>query len=130
MVNSIRELEVLISRLLTFGVFLSIFFVSIGVGLYLMQTGGLTLALSDEWFLKGETVFDVLGNIIGKLFSWSDLSFVFMSMGILLLMLTQYIRVIMSVIYFIFIKDWKYVAITLAVFIILTLSLLNILRAG
>jgi len=130
MVNSIRELEVLISRLLTFGVFLSIFFVSIGVGLYLMQTGGLTLALGDEWFLKGETVFDVLSNIIGKLFSWSDLSFVFMSMGILLLMLTQYIRVIMSVIYFIFIKDWKYVAITLAVFIILTLSLLNILRAG
>ncbi|MCS7365925.1 MAG: DUF1634 domain-containing protein [archaeon GB-1867-035] len=130
MVNSIRELEVLISRLLTFGVFLSIFFVSIGVGLYLMQTGGLTLALGDEWFLKGETVFDVLSNIIGKLFSWSDLSFVFMSMGILLLMLTQYIRVIMSVIYFIFIKDWKYVAITLAVSIILTLSLLNILRAG
>lgn len=130
MVSGIRDLEVLISRLLTFGVFISIFLIGVGVGLYVVQTGGLNLILSEEWVLKDHTLFDVFRDIADMIFSWSNMSFVFMSLGILMLMLTQYIRVILSVVYFFFVGDWKYVVITLIVFTILTLSLLNILRAG
>lgn len=124
MMKSIRDLEILISRLLTSGVFLSVLFISVGVGLYFAQTGGLNLVLSDDWVLKGKTLFDVFG----RLFSRSNLSYALMSIGILFLMLTQYIRVVMSVIYFVFIRDWRYVVITLVVLVILTLSLLSVLR--
>ena len=47
-----------------------------------------------------------------------------MTLGIALLILTPYARVILSVLYFIGRKDLKYILITLFVFILLTISLL------
>jgi len=47
-----------------------------------------------------------------------------MTLGIAILILTPYVRVIMSVAYFIGRKDIKYSLITLFVFILLTISLL------
>ncbi len=47
-----------------------------------------------------------------------------MTLGIAILILTPYARVIMSILYFIGRKDMKYTLITLFVFILLTISLL------
>lgn len=122
MVKNISNLENLISRILIFGVFSSIIFLSIGVCIYSIQTKEITL--EEKWTLKGENLFIVLNNIFSNIFK-NDLSYTFMAIGILLLMLTQYIRVIVSVVYFFIIKDLKYVAITLIVLIILTLSIIG-----
>jgi uncharacterized membrane protein len=122
MVKRKNDIEDLISHILTFGVIFSIIFLSIGVIIYLIQTK--EIILEENWTLKGENLFIVLINIFNKIFQ-NNLSYTFMAIGILLLMLTQYIRVIVSVAYFSIIKDWKYVVITLIVFIILTLSIIG-----
>ncbi len=123
MVKSINNLEDLISRILTFGILSSIIFLLIGVSIYSIQTREITL--EEKWALKGENLFIVLNSIMSKFTSQSDLSYTFMAIGILLLILTQYIRVIISVIYFSIMKDLKYVVITLIVLIILTLSMIG-----
>ncbi len=122
MVKRKNDFEDLISRILTFGVIFSIIFLLIGVIIYLIQTK--EIVLEENWTLKGENLFIVLINIFNNIFQ-NNLSYTFMAIGILLLMLTQYIRVIVSVAYFSIIKDWKYVVITLIVFIILTLSIIG-----
>jgi uncharacterized membrane protein len=122
MVKRKNDFEDLISHILTFGVIFSIIFLLIGVIIYLIQTK--EIVLEENWVLKGENLFMVLINIFNKIFQ-NNLSYTFMAIGILLLMLTQYIRVIVSVAYFSIIKDWKYIVITLIVFIILTLSIIG-----
>ena len=56
---------------------------------------------------------------------WSNRAYSFMASGILLLMFTQYLRVMASVIYIFMVKDWKYVGVTLTILPILTMSLLG-----
>jgi len=125
MVKRNYSIEDLISMLLTIGVFISVILMSIGVTLYLIQSMNLELSLSDEWALSGSHIFEVFNLILIKLFSMENLPYALMAIGILMLILTQYIRVLASVIYFLIIRDWKYVAITAFVLTILTLSLLG-----
>lgn len=123
MIKNMSNLRDLMSYILTFGVLLSIIFLSIGVSIYSIQTREITL--EEKWTLKGENLFIVLNSIISNINLQSDLSYIFMAIGIIILMLTQYIRVIISVAYFSIMKDFKYVAITLIVLIILTLSMIG-----
>ena len=124
MVESIRDLETLISHLLIFGVLTSIILISIGTGLWLIQAQELTLNLSSGWVLKGDDFFDALKVTLEILFSGNNLPYAFMVAGVLFLMLTQYLRVVMSAMYFFTIRDWKYVSMTLIVLGILTVTLL------
>ncbi len=124
MVESIRNLETLISHLLIFGVLTSIILISIGTGLWLIQAQELTLNLRSGWVLKGDDFFDALKVTLEILFSGSNPSYAFMAAGVLFLMLTQYLRVVMSAMYFFTIRDWKYVSMTLIVLGILTVTLL------
>jgi len=53
----------------------------------------------------------------------SENALAFMTMGIIVLVLTPYIRAITSAVYFGWERNWKYLAITLFVLFVLTLSL-------
>lgn len=121
MIKRKYNLEDIISYILTFGTIFSIFLLSIGVIAYLVYIKEIIL----DWILKGENLFVALNNVLSNVFQ-NNISYTFMAIGILMLMLTQYIRVIVSIVYFSLIKDCKYVVITLIVFIILTLSIIGI----
>jgi len=123
MVKDTHSLEGLISHILTLGTLFSITLLTIGLALYVIQIKTLTLTLDDSWIMGGESIFNVIGTLLKDL--WSNRAYTFIASGILLLMLTQYLRVIASAVYFTTIRDWKYVGITLTVLIILTLSLLG-----
>ena len=123
MVKSASSLENRTSHILTVGTFSSIISLVIGLVLYMTQTQTLTLTLDDIWILRGESIFNVIEVLLKDL--WSNQAYTFMASGILILMFTQYVRVIASATYFFAVKDWKYVSITLAVLTILTLSLLG-----
>ena len=123
MVKSPRSLETLISHILALGTLSSIILLTIGLALYVVQTQRLTLILDDRWVLGGESIFNMVEILLKDL--WSNRAYTFMAAGILLLMLTQYLRVVASATYFFTVRDWKYVGITLSVLIILTLSLLG-----
>ncbi len=120
-----RNIEDIISTLLTVGVFASVLLMFIGLTLYLRNSMNLELSLSDEWALSGAHIFDVFNSVLAKLVSMENLPYAFMALGVLMLMFTQYIRVLASVVYFSVIRDWKYVGITAFVLTILTLSLLG-----
>jgi len=118
-----RSLEALISHILTLGTISSITLLIVGLALYVTETKTLTLTLESSWIMGGETIFNVIEVLLKDL--RSNRAYSFMASGILLLMLTQYLRVLASATYFFTVGDWKYVGITLSVLTILTLSLLG-----
>ena len=123
MVRNAQRLESIISHILTLGTFVSLTLLVIGLVNYASQTQGLSLTLDSSWALGGESIFNAVETLLKHL--WSNRAYTFMAAGILLLMLTQYLRVVASATYFFTVRDWKYVGITLSVLIILTLRLLG-----
>jgi uncharacterized membrane protein len=74
-------------------------------------------------FIRGQNFFYFLLGLLRK-GTIQEKGLWLMTLGIAILILTPYVRVIMSVAYFIGRKDIKYSLITLFVFILLTISLL------
>jgi len=125
MVRDGHDLEVLIGRILTLGVLFSMILLSLGLIVYVFQNGGLNLTFDESLVLSGENIFMVMRPLFKALLSGENPSRTFMALGILMLMVTQYVRVVASVLYFSMIRDLKYVVITLFVLTIITLSLLG-----
>jgi uncharacterized membrane protein len=74
-------------------------------------------------FIRGQNFFYFLLGLLRK-GTIQEKGLWLMTLGIAILILTPYVRVIMSVAYFIGRKDIKYSLITFFVFILLTISLL------
>ena len=74
-------------------------------------------------FIRGQNFFYFLSDLLRK-GTIQEKGLWLMTLGIAILILTPYTRVIMSILYFIGRKDMKYTLITLFVFILLTISLL------
>ena len=74
-------------------------------------------------FIRGQNFFYFLLGLLRK-GTIQEKGLWLMTLGIAILILTPYVRVIMSVAYFIGRKDIKYSLMTLFVFILLTISLL------
>lgn len=125
MVRGGHELEALIGHILTLGVLFSLILLSTGLILYVFQNGGLSLTFDESLVLCGDNIFKVMVPLFEDLLSWGNPSRTFMALGIVMLMATQYVRVVASVLYFSMIRDVKYVGITLFVLTIITLSLLG-----
>ena len=125
MVRGGHDLEALIGRILTLGVLFSMILLSLGLIVYVFQNGGLNLTFDESLVLSGENIFMVMRPLFKALLSRENPSRTFMALGILMLMVTQYVRVVASVLYFSMIRDLKYVVITLFVLTIITLSLLG-----
>lgn len=117
------KLETVISYLLITGVIISLVLVVVGIVLFYRNTGHLSLNLEDRnVYLHGRDFFSFLYELLSFKYT-QDSAIFFMALGIAVLILTPYVRVIASAIYFGWRKDTKYALITLFVLIILTVSL-------
>ncbi len=114
--------ELAISYLLGAGVVASLVLLAAGIFLYYLDFGDLAISENKALFLREKDFFHFLydllrggppaGRALGTL-----------SLGIAVLILTPYLRVLLSVFHFLREKDFRFFFITLFVFLILTLSL-------
>lgn len=112
-----------ISWILRIGVSLSVVFEASGLLLNYLETGSSTLVLTDAWRIRGGDFFDFAYSAGGSLFTGLN-AFALVSTGIVILMLTPYLRVLAAVVYYAVERDWKYVAITSTVFTLITVALI------
>jgi uncharacterized membrane protein len=116
-------LESAISLLLILGVISSLFLVGIGILLFHHDFGHFALSQEKRMFIQDKNFFQFLYDLLREGFL-SPKSIWLMTTGIAILILTPYVRVILSLLYFLAKKDFPYAAITLFVFVLLTVSLL------
>ena len=116
------KLEAAISVLLIAGVVVSVVLEVVGIGLYFGVYGNVDVSSDPAVYIQGENFF---AFVIAKVqnFFVAENALLFMTLGIIVLVLTPYIRGVTSAVYFGWERNWKYVAITLVVLVILTLSL-------
>ena len=117
------KLEAIISILLAAGVIVSVVLEVIGIALYFGAYGNVEVSESSNVFITGENFFAFIVKEIQGIFM-SENALLFMTLGIIVLILTPYIRAITSCIYFGWEKNGRYVLITLFVIVVLTISLL------
>lgn len=116
------KLETIISYLLMVGVVVSVTLITIGIILYSVTYGNSQVSQAKSVFISGQNFFAFTVYQIQHLFGQQN-ALLYMTLGLIILMLTPYIRAIASVIAFAWEKHYKYVLITLFVLVVLTLSL-------
>jgi uncharacterized membrane protein len=123
-VSAGSKFERAISYLLIIGVILSLILEVIGIIVFHHVYGNLAVSESGRMFIRGKNFFNFMYRLFEGEYS-QDKAVLIMVLGISILILTPYLRVIMSVFYFIWERNIRYVGITLFVLIILTLSLIT-----
>ena len=116
------KLETIVSYLLMVGVIVSVILEAIGITLYYGTFGNVQVSQNQAVFISGKNFFAFIIYQTQHLLG-SQNALLFMTLGLIILILTPYIRAITSVIYFAWEKHYKYVLITLFVLIVLTISL-------
>jgi uncharacterized membrane protein len=116
------KLETGISYLLITGVILSLILEVIGLVLYCYSYHQLSISTDPSVYIRGHDFFSFIFKQFQGI-NTENSAILFMTFGIIVLILTPYVRVIASVIYFGWEKNVKYVVITLFVLIIFSLSL-------
>ncbi len=111
-----------LSYILIGGVALSFITEVIGLVLYYAQTGGLEVDFSSQWQLTGSNFFSYVIGLFSNLNSGATATRV-MAVGIIILMLTPYVRVLASAVHFGTARNLKYLLFTVFVLTVLTLSL-------
>jgi uncharacterized membrane protein len=114
--------EKAISYVLISGVTISLILEIIGIILFSASYGNLSISERKDVFIRGHDFFAFLAELFRGGNRQKD-GILIMALGITTLILTPYVRVIMSVLHFAREKNIKYVLITLFVLILLTLSL-------
>lgn len=115
-------LETIISYILIIGVATSFVALTIGLIIFRHTEGSWAIIQNPSTFIRGENFFSFLIHGISDSGSMS-VSTRIMSLGVALLILTPYVRAILSVVYFGVEEDIKYFFITIFVLAILTWSL-------
>jgi uncharacterized membrane protein len=114
------QMDVLVGYILLGGVLLSMALIVAGLGWKYFQTGGVRFdykvaGMNLFQFVMAEIHLAVWGRMRPRLL---------INMGIAVLMLTPFFRVLASVVYFfVVLKNWKYTIFTLFVLLVLTASL-------
>ncbi len=124
------KLQKAVSYVLIGGVILSLILETVGFVLYYTQTKNLALEFTKQWQLKGADFFSHTAYVFMSAIYGGDHSSInnplkIMALGIIILMLTPFVRVVASVIFFGYQKDFKYLVITFFVLVVLTISLLT-----
>jgi uncharacterized membrane protein len=117
-------LEKTISYILMLGVAVSVGVESIGILNYYYMNGNLEITFQPDLALKGTNIFSYAETTIFRLLSGAWTPFSFLGLGVVILLMTPYLRVWASVLYFCLVKNIKYVFITGIVLVILTASML------
>jgi uncharacterized membrane protein len=122
--GSEEKLELVISYILMIGVVSSVVVETIGILNYYYVNRNLTITFQPQYALKGRDFFSYSGATLQNLIqgNWTPLQI--LTLGLVLLMITPYVRVLASVVYFGVVKNLKYIIITAFVLVILTASLL------
>ncbi len=118
-----RGLESLVSTTLRLGVVVSLVIEVIGIGSYVLGGGTLTISFGSEWQTGGRDFFAYAKQVAFSLGQGVN-SISLIALGIIVLMITPYIRVVTSVIYFVVENNPKYALISLFVLTVLTISLI------
>jgi uncharacterized membrane protein len=114
------DMEVLVGYILLVGVLLSMALIAIGVAWHWLTTGQLGL----EFQISGMNLFEFVLADFQQILSGAFRPRLFVNLGITALMLTPYIRVLASLLYFAFVeRNRKYTVFTGFVFAVLTYSL-------
>ncbi|MBS7627156.1 DUF1634 domain-containing protein [Candidatus Bathyarchaeota archaeon] len=121
--KSLEKLELAISYILIFGVVSSVMIEAFGILIHYYAEGNLNITFEPKSVLKGANLFVFIGSTFQSILQGSSTSFNILSLGLALLIITPYVRVLASVIYFGMVRDIKYLFITLSVLVILTASL-------
>ena len=116
------KLETVVSYILIMGVVISVLLEVIGISLFYRTYGNVQISQSKTVFINGQNFFVFILVQIQHLFG-SQSSILFMTLGLIILILTPYIRAISSLVYFTWEKNRNYVLITLFVLVVLTASL-------
>ncbi len=117
------KLETVISYLLIIGVIASLVLIVTGLVLFYLSYGHLNILLSDkDMFIHGNDFFNFIYLLISGQYATNN-AILFIVLGIVVLLLTPFLRVVASVIYFAWRKECWYVLITAFVLVALTLSL-------
>jgi len=104
------------------GVAISLLLEVIGIILYYRSSGQFKILEDKAVFIHGKNFFNFLFELV-RSENLRRKAILLMTLGIAILMLTPYVRVILSVIHFAREKNVKYVLITLFVLVLLTISL-------
>ena len=110
-----------LSYILIGGVALSFATEVIGLALYYLQTGGFAVDFSSQWQLTGSNFFSYVASLLSAQAGFSATRV--MAVGIVILMLTPYFRVLASAVHFGTARNSKYLLFTVFVLTVLTLSL-------
>lgn len=92
--------------------------------MYYQQSSTFAFDYTREWQVTGPNFFAYFLNLLISLASVQN-PFAIMALGVALLMLTSYTRVLVTLFYFTVVRNPKYVAISIFLFAALTLTLLE-----
>ena len=116
-----RDLETIISYILTIGVLISLVVEAVGLGYY-ATTESLQVDFTSRWQTSGNDFFAYAwGTLLSLGVGATPVSLI--GLGIILLMFTPYLRVFASTLYFTAERNPKYALISLFVLAVLTISL-------
>ncbi len=114
------DMEVLVGYILLGGVLLSVLLITLGVIWHWLTTRQLGL----NYTISGMNLFQFVGRELQLAFHGGLRPRLLANLGIAVLMLTPYVRVLASMFYFAFAeRNWKYTVFTGFVFAVLTYSL-------
>ncbi len=115
--------EQAIGSILIIGVFTSLFLIAGGIFFLYYDSGSMAISQNQAMFLQEKNFFYFLWDLLrGR--HGLEFGIWMMTLGIAILILTPYARVIMSFFYFLETGDAKYTSFTLFVLTLLTASLL------
>ncbi len=120
--KSLEKFEQAIGLILISGVVISLILEVIGMILFYRTYGEFSISENKLTFIQGKNFFYFISDLFR---GGRQRPILFMTLGIAVLMLTPYVRVLLSVFYFLWEKNIKYVIITLFVLTLLTLTLLT-----
>lgn len=116
------KFELMISCLLMVGVVVSLILVASGMVVFYLHSGYMGISHTSTMFLREQNFFYFLLDLFrGR--GGQDVGLWLMTLGIAVLILTPYARVILSFVYFLLERDWKYTLFTFFVLVLLTISL-------
>ncbi len=116
------QLERMISLLLITGVGVSLALEVAGMIIYYVTFGNLNVTQDAAVFIQGHDFFSFIFSVFSGQYH-AALPLTLMTSGLIVLMLTPFLRVVSSAFWFGLERNFKYVVITVFVLVVLTLSL-------
>ena len=117
------KLETTISYLLIIGVALSLALEIAGIAIFYKSHGNLDILLQDKaMFIQGRDFFSFLYQLFAR-GPMQNTGIFLMTLGVAALILTPFVRVIVSAMYFAWKRDARYALVTAFVLVAITVSL-------